>query len=158
MQSRRCRRRSPGEGNGNPLQDSCQENPMDRDAWQAPVQRMAKSWTISTSKTYKTRGFTSGSIQEMWVQSLVQEDPLCHGATKPVSHSYWACALDPRSCNYRALTPWVLKPAHPTASAPQREKRPSWKAHASQLESRAHLARLEKSPRSNEDPPTGKNK
>ena len=25
--------RSPGEGNGNPLQYSCQENPMDRGAW-----------------------------------------------------------------------------------------------------------------------------
>ena len=27
--------RSPGGGNGNPLQDSCLENPMDREAWQA---------------------------------------------------------------------------------------------------------------------------
>ena len=27
--------RSPGEGNGNPLQDSCLENPMDRGAWWA---------------------------------------------------------------------------------------------------------------------------
>ena len=25
--------RSPGEGNGNPLQDFCLENPMDREAW-----------------------------------------------------------------------------------------------------------------------------
>ena len=29
--------RSPGEGNGNPLQYSCLENPMDRGAWQATV-------------------------------------------------------------------------------------------------------------------------
>ena len=29
--------RSPGEGNGNPLQHSCLENPMDRGAWQATV-------------------------------------------------------------------------------------------------------------------------
>ena len=29
--------RSPGEGNGNPLQHSCLENPMDRGAWQAIV-------------------------------------------------------------------------------------------------------------------------
>ena len=28
--------RSPGEGNGNPLQYSCLENPMDREAWRAP--------------------------------------------------------------------------------------------------------------------------
>ena len=37
--------RSPGGGNGNPLQNSCPENPMDRGAWQAIVHRVAKSWT-----------------------------------------------------------------------------------------------------------------
>ena len=37
--------RSPGEGNGNPLQYSCLENPMDRGAWQAIVSGVAKSWT-----------------------------------------------------------------------------------------------------------------
>ena len=37
--------RSPGEGNGDPLQYSCLENPMDRGAWQAMVHRVAKSWT-----------------------------------------------------------------------------------------------------------------
>ena len=34
--------RSPGEGNGNPLQFSCLENPMDRGAWQAIIHRVAK--------------------------------------------------------------------------------------------------------------------
>jgi len=38
-------RRSPGEGNGNPLQHSCLENPMDREAWWAIVLGVAKSWT-----------------------------------------------------------------------------------------------------------------
>ena len=37
--------RSPGEGNGNPLQYSCLENPMDRGAWQATVHRVTQSWT-----------------------------------------------------------------------------------------------------------------
>ena len=37
--------RSPGEGNGNPLQYSCLENPMDGGAWWATVHRVAKSWT-----------------------------------------------------------------------------------------------------------------
>ena len=37
--------RSPGEGNGTPLQDSCLENPMDRGAWWATVHGVAKSWT-----------------------------------------------------------------------------------------------------------------
>ena len=35
--------KSPGVGNGNPLQYSCLRNPMDRGAWQATVQRVAKS-------------------------------------------------------------------------------------------------------------------
>ena len=34
-----------GEGNGNPLQDSCLENPMDRGAWQATVHEVAESQT-----------------------------------------------------------------------------------------------------------------
>ena len=37
--------RSPGEGNGNLLQYSCLENPMDRGAWRAAVHRVAKSQT-----------------------------------------------------------------------------------------------------------------
>ena len=37
--------KSPGEGNGNPLQYSCLENPMDRGAWWATVHGVAKSWT-----------------------------------------------------------------------------------------------------------------
>ena len=35
----------PGEGNDNPLQYSCLENPMDRGAWQATVLGVTKSWT-----------------------------------------------------------------------------------------------------------------
>ena len=34
--------RSPGEGNGNPLQDSCLENPLDRGAWRARVHGVAR--------------------------------------------------------------------------------------------------------------------
>ena len=37
--------RSPGEGNGNPLQYSCLGNPMDKGAWWAIVHTVAKSWT-----------------------------------------------------------------------------------------------------------------
>ena len=37
--------RSPGEGNGNPLQYSGLENPMDRGAWSATVQGVTKNWT-----------------------------------------------------------------------------------------------------------------
>ena len=38
-------RRSLGEGNGNLLQYSCLENPMDRGAWQAKIHGVAKSQT-----------------------------------------------------------------------------------------------------------------
>ena len=37
--------RSPGEGNGNPLQYSCLESPMDRGAWRAAVHGVTKSQT-----------------------------------------------------------------------------------------------------------------
>ena len=38
-------RRSFGEGNGNRLQDSCLEDPMDKEAWQATVHGVPKSQT-----------------------------------------------------------------------------------------------------------------
>ena len=34
-----------GEGNGNPLQYSCLEDPVDRGVWWAAVHRVAQSWT-----------------------------------------------------------------------------------------------------------------
>ena len=37
--------RSPGEGNGNPLQYSCLENPMDGGVWWATVHRVTESDT-----------------------------------------------------------------------------------------------------------------
>ena len=37
--------RSPGEGNGNPLQYSCLGNPLDRGAWQSTAYAAAKSQT-----------------------------------------------------------------------------------------------------------------
>ena len=37
--------KSPGDGNGNPLQYSCLENPVDRGTWWTTVHGVAKSWT-----------------------------------------------------------------------------------------------------------------
>ena len=42
---------SPGEGNGNPLQYSCQENPMDRGAWQATVYGVHKESDMTEQLT-----------------------------------------------------------------------------------------------------------
>ena len=44
--------RSPGEGNGNPLQYSCLENPMDGRAWQATVHGVTKSLTRLSMETH----------------------------------------------------------------------------------------------------------
>ena len=47
--------RSPGEGNGNPLQCSCLGNPMDRGAWWAIIHGVAKSQTQLGDWTYMHR-------------------------------------------------------------------------------------------------------
>ena len=44
--------RSPGEGTGNPLQNSYLENPMDRGAWWGIVHRVAKSQTRLSDFTF----------------------------------------------------------------------------------------------------------
>ena len=44
--------RSPGEGNGNPLQYSCLENPMDREAWQTTVHGIVRSWKQLSDFTF----------------------------------------------------------------------------------------------------------
>ena len=52
--------RSSGGGQGNPLQHSYLENPMDRGAWQAMAHRVAKSRTqlkqLNTQHTFQLRG------------------------------------------------------------------------------------------------------
>ena len=45
--------RSPGEGNGNPLQYVCMENPVDRGAWWAPIHGGAKSQDTTERLTHK---------------------------------------------------------------------------------------------------------
>ena len=52
--------RFPGEGNGNPLQYSCLENPMDRGAWWATVHGVAKSrtWLSDFTFTFIVQGVT----------------------------------------------------------------------------------------------------
>ena len=48
-------------------------------------------------------------MQATWVQSLIREDPhfSCRGATKPMHHNYWTCALEPRRHDYWSPhAPW----------------------------------------------------
>ena len=61
-----------GEGNGNPLQCSCLENPRDGGAWWAAVYRVAQSRT-----RLKRRSSSSSSMeQETRIRSRGREDPL----------------------------------------------------------------------------------
>ena len=62
--------RSPGEGNGNPLQYSCLENNMDRRAWWAKVHGVAKSWT-QLSGFHFTSLLTKSSPLNLLVTSTV---------------------------------------------------------------------------------------
>ena len=54
--------RSPGEGNGNPLQYSCLENPMDRGAWQAADHRVAKESDMIYQLNKNNKGMMVTSI------------------------------------------------------------------------------------------------
>ena len=49
--------RSPGEGNGNPLQHSCLENPMDGGVWRDTAHRLAKSQTWQKQLSIHTQGW-----------------------------------------------------------------------------------------------------
>ena len=50
-------------------------------------------------------------MQGTRIRSLLREDPTCHGATKPMRHNYWACALEPSRRNHWAHVLQLLKPA-----------------------------------------------
>ena len=58
-------------------------------SWVSLVAQMVKNWP---------------AMQETRVGSLIWEDPTCLGATKPLPHNYWACALEPGAFTKEATT------------------------------------------------------
>ena len=97
-----------------------------------------------------TNSRTHLPMQETRIQSLIQEDPTCPGATKPVRHNYWACALEPTSHNH-----WSRHTLQPALE----EKPPQWEARTRQAtRQEPHSPQREKSPHSNEDPVQPKRK
>ena len=54
-----AREDSPEVGDGNPLQYSCLGNSMDREAWQAAVHGVAKSWTWTGHTHTRNKTVTS---------------------------------------------------------------------------------------------------
>ena len=73
------------------------------------LHRNYKVWLRKGKK--KQRNQSGTSLVAQWLRiclpmqgtrvwALVREDPTCRGATKPVCHNYWACALEPKCHNY----------------------------------------------------------
>ena len=60
--------RSSGEGNGNPLQYSCLENPMDRGAWWATV------YTMEYYSAIKKNSFESVLMRWMKLEPIIQSE------------------------------------------------------------------------------------
>ena len=88
-------------------------------------------------------------MQGTLVRSLVQEDPTCCGATKPVSHHYWACALEPASHIYRAHVLQVLKAVRlePVLHNKSNKRSTTMRSPRTTAKSNPRWPQLEKSPR-----------
>ena len=99
--------RSPGEGNGNPLQCSCLENPMDRGAWWATVRGVTKSWTRLSDFTilyYTIRCVQFSSVPQSWVTLY---DPMdCSMPGLPVHPQLLELAQTPSSLSIKSVMPF----------------------------------------------------
>ena len=103
--------RSAGRGHGNPLQYSCRENPMDREAWWATVHGVTKSRTrlsdftyllgFSVSSDYKESACNAGdtasipgwgkiSCRREWLPTPVFLPGEFHGQRSLVGYSPWS--------------------------------------------------------------------
>ena len=69
------------------------------------------SWWLSGKESLANAGDMDST--PIW------KDPTCWGATKPMCHNYWACALEPGSSNNRTFVLPLLRSLCPTAHALQ---------------------------------------
>ena len=108
--------RSPEVGHGSPLQYSCLENPMDREAWRATVYVVTKSQTPLSDEAQTQgiwNGFPGGSAvknlpvkQETWVQALGWENPLEEDMATHSSILTWRI---PWQRSLEGYSPWGRK-------------------------------------------------
>ena len=121
--------RSPGEGNGNPLQYSCLGNPMDRGAWWATVHGVTRVrhdlettppppqlMALLKKLQYKSAVFHNGPYSEKWVRVFSRQ--LCK---KPITCLHRYCShpssIKLASPNWISLLKEiVLSYSHPTVS------------------------------------------
>ena len=78
--------RSPGGGNGNPLQCSCLENPMDRGVWQAMVHGVKKSRTGLNMHTHYINLKKKCSSQILFLSLVLLSTLTVSKVTEPVFH------------------------------------------------------------------------
>ena len=111
-------------------QSSCFSSPSSHGPWIPSLSQVKKPhWGVSlAAEWWRVRL----PIQETWVQPLLWEDPTGHGATKPVSHSYWSCALEPINRNPEPTYPNYKSLCTLKACAPQHEKPLQWETHTPQ--------------------------
>ena len=81
--------RSPGEGNDNPLQYYCLENPMDRGAWQATVHGVAKSQTRLSDFTFLSLVTFCDNLH--WVLNCLEDFRDCPKLREMVTCSNQVC-------------------------------------------------------------------
>ena len=96
--------RSPGGGHGNPLQDSCLENPMDRGAWRATVHRVTQSQTrpkqLSTQHTHTINKKPLGKQGRQIGLFYLREIP----SGSPTNHPLLL------GCNWKSKEHWIRYP------------------------------------------------
>ena len=138
-------------------------------SWLPLATKPTTAWSRISQTSVKNKfpgGFLDGSVvkkkkkkkilltmQNAWVWSLTEVEPMCWGAIKPVHRSYWACAPEARSRDYWDFVPQLLKPKPCRAHALQQGKKPGkqWEACPLQLRSSPSLSQLEKSSSTNKD-------
>ena len=113
-----------GEGNGNPLQCSCLENPRDGGVWWAAIYGVAQSWTrlkrLSSSKLMLRASQVAlvvRTLTAMWetgVRSLGQQDPLEEGMA---THLVFSPGESHGQRSLVDYSPWGHKESDMTAAA-----------------------------------------
>ena len=94
----------PGEGNGDPLQHSCLENPTDRGAWWATVRGVTESQT-------RLSDFSFFHFPVLYSRTLLSVHPVCNSLPLPTpnSRSIPLLPLPPWQPKVWSLCPWVLE-------------------------------------------------
>ena len=102
---------APGEGDDNPLQYSCLENPVDWGAWWAAVDGVAESWTRVKQLSMHALGFPRAqlvkklpALRGTWVWSLGWENPLEKGKATHSSILDWRIPWTVKSMGSQSRT------------------------------------------------------